>query len=231
MVSRDPKSKLISFVLKFLIEILSHIQDHYYMPHKNYANTGFPHFIQGGAVFLSRNITTSILKAIYSYTGDVLDLDDVFITGIIAEKLGIPRYEERVQYVGESCAGDVCQLLDTFVVFQCLDEKDIQVFWDEWKTVSREECLKRRVTTTSTLKPTKPDIPIGGGQNPNLKPTLKSNPKPNPKPTTTSKTSSESSQKTSTQGSTAMTTTALTTTVLSLLLLLSFHFYYYCFHF
>ena len=85
----------------------------------------------------SANITHTLLKTIDSYSGPYYFIDDMFITGIIAEKAGIPRYEtELIQFI--DC--NICSFFQTPVIYQCRNKEEMEEFWDDWKKTSHEFC-------------------------------------------------------------------------------------------
>ena len=68
-----------------------------HIPEQYYPKEWFPMFVFGGAYVLYTDVIDKLLTTIDSYTDYVLDIDDVFITGIIAEKAGVERHYDTRQ--------------------------------------------------------------------------------------------------------------------------------------
>ena len=64
-----------------------------YMPREYYPYRYYPMFMAGGAYVMAdcTNIIPKMISAIDNYSGHVLFVDDLFITGIIAQKARIRR--------------------------------------------------------------------------------------------------------------------------------------------
>ena len=98
-------------------------------------NDTFPHYLYGGAYVMAGNITHSLVETLDQYSGPVLDIDDVFITGILAETAGIKVHENDL-IVWSDCR-HVCALHWKVAIFEC---EDINKFWSEWRDTSYEYC-------------------------------------------------------------------------------------------
>ena len=72
----------------------------WYMPKIYFSAKAYPDFISGQAYLLSGFIVEKLLKQLYSYSGDILRFEDVFITGIIAKLAGISRRNSKLFYDG-----------------------------------------------------------------------------------------------------------------------------------
>ena len=57
-----------------------------HIPKQYYPNKYIPEYVYGPAYLLTTDMIDKLLDTIDSYTDYVLDIDDFFITGIIAEK-------------------------------------------------------------------------------------------------------------------------------------------------
>ena len=98
----------------------------------------------GGVYMMTKTITQSLLNAIDStYSGPILDLEDVFITGILPQSLGISRYSKDffkyINWNGKGCFANMCEAVDpdhNYVVFGCVGAEDIS---DTYLTLDEQD--------------------------------------------------------------------------------------------
>ena len=62
------------------------------MPIQYYSNNTYPSYIGGPAYVMSGNSNSKLINTINKYNGSILDLEDVFITGIISETSSVKRH-------------------------------------------------------------------------------------------------------------------------------------------
>ena len=114
---------------------IRHIGYKQHIPEQYYPKEWFPMFVFGGAYVLSIDVIDKLLTTIDSYTDYVLDIDDVFITGIIAEKAGVERhYDTRLRY-DSNCdinSNNLCRMCSVIALVQCEDAEEILDFYLEW---------------------------------------------------------------------------------------------------
>ncbi|XP_043482248.1 beta-1,3-galactosyltransferase 1-like [Leptopilina heterotoma] len=82
-------------------------ENKYYVPIIQYKFSEYPPFVTGPAYLLSGNSVHRLHKE--SLNTPFLKLEDVFVTGIVAEKLGIKRID-RQEFVNNRISFSVCEL-------------------------------------------------------------------------------------------------------------------------
>ena len=113
------------------------------MPIKYYPNKTYPHYVNGPAYLINGNIGSQLINTIDKYNANVLDLEDVFITGTISEISSVERHHsDSFKMMG--CCDNVCALHDS-IVFLCKDITQMKRFWQNWIKSSPEKCQKRKV--------------------------------------------------------------------------------------
>lgn len=135
--------KLDSFETGFSGQLLRYVgpqrveTDKWFIPPKYYPQTYFPNYMNGPAYVMAGPIVKQLVKTIDNYFGYVLDIDDLFISGIIAEKSGVERYESS--YIKPYGCADVCVLHSSAVTFGCKSQEMLSL-WTEWKNTSQVFC-------------------------------------------------------------------------------------------
>ena len=66
------------------------------MPKNAYNKKYYPQYSGGPAYLISGFQVSKILEGIDSYNGYILNMEDLFLTGIIAERVGIRRYSSNL---------------------------------------------------------------------------------------------------------------------------------------
>ena len=114
------------------------------MLEKYYTGKTLPTYCYGCFYIIDKNSVHLLLKIIDSYSGYYLDIDDVFITGIIAEKAGVNRQRHRRIDWYKQCSdkNNVKLFSSLYVIFECMTAEESKEFWDEWKNCSKNiECI------------------------------------------------------------------------------------------
>ena len=112
----------------------------WFMPEYYYPEPNYPFYLNGPAYMMTNNITDRLLQELDSYTGYVLDIDDMFITGIIAERAGIERHSS--DYIKHYYCSDVCVMYSTAVTYECQNNQELADFYVHWKLTSIDFCQK-----------------------------------------------------------------------------------------
>ena len=112
----------------------------WYMPEKYYPHNLNPRFLFGAAYVMVGNLSHLLLKTIEDYDGYVVFIDDVFITGIIAAKADIkrfqfylfvrrksPNYCSRIQQKN-------CVFCKMALIIQCNDDTQTTQLWTAFKS-------------------------------------------------------------------------------------------------
>ena len=122
------------------------------MPSEYYPTNSYPKFPKGGAYMQSGNITHKLLKAVDEYSGYVLDIDDMFITGMMAEKAGVERHKTNL--IADTGCKNASAIEERVVIFQCKDQGQIEQFWSDFKgNTSSNECLNYTIYARTTSAP------------------------------------------------------------------------------
>lgn len=115
----------------------------WYMPYKYYPQSRYPLYLNGPAYVMTNNITQRLIAAIDNYTGYVLDIDDMFITGIMAERLGIERHNSNL-IEGQEC-DNVCVMSSIAITYDCKTNEELALFWLKMKSSSPEYCHRLHI--------------------------------------------------------------------------------------
>ena len=113
------------------------------MPIKYYPNNTYPSYMSGPAYVMSGNARSKLIDTIDRYRGNVLVIEDVFITGIITEISSVERHHFDSFKVMGWC-DNVCALHES-IAFLCKDITQMKRFWHNWIKSSPEKCQKRKV--------------------------------------------------------------------------------------
>ena len=90
-----------------------------------------PMYVSGGGYIISRNAIPKLLEVIDSYEGFIIDIEDAMINGIIAERAGVPRYD-NMKIRMYDC--DVyCFFRDLAITYECFNDNEIISSWTKWK--------------------------------------------------------------------------------------------------
>ena len=110
------------------------------MPIQYYQNIKYPPYVIGPAYVLSADIRSELINTIDKYRGNVLVIEDVFITGIISEISSVERHHsDSFKLIG---CNNVCAFHDSIAVFMCKDINQMKRFWRNWIKSSPERCEK-----------------------------------------------------------------------------------------
>lgn len=105
----------------------------YFMPHARYSDDFYPDFTTGGAYVVTRDVVTILYRT--ALAQPFLHLEDVFITGLVAQELGIKRLDhsgflnihiplEECSRVHEAIAIHALELSQRYDVWYMMNDKD-----------------------------------------------------------------------------------------------------------
>jgi hypothetical protein len=121
------------------------VDSQWFVPQCIYPDEYYPDYVYGGAYIMTKDTGNSLTKALEHYSGVVIDIDDIFITGILAEFAGIERYYTNKMRLTSDCKGriDFCLMFNTCVLMSnnCKARHTIR-FWKNWQNKSQESCKK-----------------------------------------------------------------------------------------
>jgi hypothetical protein len=96
----------------------------------------YPEYVNGPGYVMTKNIIKPLLDALEEYSGPVFDIEDAFITGVLAEKAGVVRYHSSKFNLH-------CQeRTDVFVLMNCNSVNMIEI-WKKWKEAKPESCSSK----------------------------------------------------------------------------------------
>ena len=100
------------------------------MPKNVFSKNYYPQYSGGPAYLISGFQVSKILEGIDSYNGYILNMEDVFITGIIAERVGIRRYSSNL--IQSNCQKK-CYLSKLAIMTWCQSLYQLKQRWTELK--------------------------------------------------------------------------------------------------
>jgi len=116
------------------------------MPECIYPDEYYPDFVLGGSYIMKKDTVNTLTEALEQYSGDVIDLDDVFVTGILAEFAGIKRYLTNKIMFTFDCKfnNDLCFMFNTSVLLlNDYKARDIIKIWYKWQNTNLSSCKKQ----------------------------------------------------------------------------------------
>jgi hypothetical protein len=116
------------------------------MPECIYPDEYYPNYVFGGAYIMTKDTVNSLIKALEHYSGVVIDIDDVFVTGILSDFAGIKRYDTNKIRLTSDCKGRTgfCFMFNTYVLIlnNCKAHDTIE-FWNKWQNTTQVSCKSR----------------------------------------------------------------------------------------
>ncbi|KAJ6220758.1 hypothetical protein RDWZM_006570 [Blomia tropicalis] len=109
----------------------------WYMPHRYYHRDSYE-FLAGFSYLLSMDRLKHFLKTIITYPGPILDIDDLFLTGIVADYGRIKRNNSfRFKFF---CGLDLCTMETSLVMHACSDSRNSETMYRVWKQSDTGTC-------------------------------------------------------------------------------------------
>jgi hypothetical protein len=123
---------------------LRDIKNPWFMPECIHPDPVYPYYMSGPGYVMTKDIIKPLLDTLEEYSGPVFDIDDAFITGVLAEKAGVRRHDHKKFKFTDQCEKrtDVCFMFDVFVMINCGTGNDMIEFWKKWKQTKPESCSK-----------------------------------------------------------------------------------------
>lgn len=108
----------------------------WYMPQRFYTQNSYQ-FLLGFSYILSTDKVTPLLETLAAYSEPILDIDDVFVTGVLADRAKIKRHNSsRFRFY---CGLDSC-VLETSLAVTCSDGRLTERMYQSWKNANIERC-------------------------------------------------------------------------------------------
>lgn len=109
----------------------------WYMPRRYYHRDNYE-FLAGFSYLLSMDRLKQFLKTIITYPGPILDIDDLFLTGIVADYGRIKRNNSfRFKFF---CGLDLCTMEQSLVMHACSDARNSETMYRVWKQSDTGDC-------------------------------------------------------------------------------------------
>jgi hypothetical protein len=91
---------------------------------------------------MTKNVIKPLIKTLEEYSGPVFHIDDAFITGVLAEKAGIKRYQNDKFAFNDQCEKrtDVCFMFNALSLVACDSSNDMIEFWNKWRNTTFDSC-------------------------------------------------------------------------------------------
>ena len=140
--SEDLEDDFIGYLLKTEVPFRNE-NSVWFVPQNIYPDSNYPIYMRGSAYMMRTRNMGQLLAAVHNYSGLMYDIDDMFITGIIASKVGFGRSNSQVFHLNSSCdVKDVpiCQMHSYLVLGECNERKAFSQFWNEWQNSSHNDC-------------------------------------------------------------------------------------------
>lgn len=120
----------------------------WHMPKNLYPKESYE-FLAGFSYLLSMDQLKQFLKTIITYPGPILDIDDLFLTGIVAEYGKIKRNNSfRFKFF---CGIDVCTIETSLALHACPNSKNSETMYRFWKSSDRAKCYRNlRISRSRT---------------------------------------------------------------------------------
>ena len=111
----------------------------WHMPEHLYPKDSYE-FLAGFSYLLSMDKLKKFLKTIITYPGPILDIDDLFLTGIVADYGKIRRNNSfRFKFF---CGTDVCTMETSLAMHACPSAKNSEYMYRFWKNADRLSCYR-----------------------------------------------------------------------------------------
>jgi hypothetical protein len=100
---------------------------------------------------MTKNIIKLLLDTLDEYSGLVFDIDDAFITGVLAERARIKRHDSNKFKILNECEKrtDLCFMFDTLVLINCNNANDIIELWNKWEQTTPKSCAFKQFFSES----------------------------------------------------------------------------------
>ena len=95
-------------------------------------------FLYGFSYVMSKNSVKKLLKTAVNFTDPFLDIDDLFMTGMLAEKARVKLFDDnRFDYY---CGDDECYMRSMIAIHGCDSVEQTLLNWKHWKRNQRNQC-------------------------------------------------------------------------------------------
>ena len=111
-----------------------------YMPDKYVRKKQLPDLVWGGAYIYTKSAVQKLVAGRRNYTDHFLDREDIFINGLLAEALGIPRHNlKEISFMAfhSGCVDQYLSEMDSLIaLIECKSSDELVKFYSDWKRPS-----------------------------------------------------------------------------------------------
>ncbi len=94
----------------------------------------------GFSYVMSSDAIRKLYKTAYHYSGPFLDIDDIFMTGVLANKARVRKYDTSM--FGTYCGYNACYMHSMLVFHGCDYPYQTYKMWQYFKRSSAKQCRK-----------------------------------------------------------------------------------------
>ena len=103
-------------------------------PKEYFKPDNYPEYIYGGFYAITSDVIPKLLETLDTYNDTVLDLEDLFVTGVLAEKAGVPRYSTPLITGLQGCPLNLTANMSSLLVLaDCASGEELTQFYETWK--------------------------------------------------------------------------------------------------
>ncbi|XP_054164305.1 beta-1,3-galactosyltransferase 1-like, partial [Oppia nitens] len=142
-------------------DINNEMADKWLIPKEVFDEDYYPPYLSGAAYVISTDIINKLYKSAVNNTGPVLDIDDLYITGIIAQKYNIaihdsPEFVLSTTNRHNMCGIEVCRMFTISTLHGCQSVNQTLQLWNKWMNTTMDSCHNyfvklHRNTTSATI--------------------------------------------------------------------------------
>ena len=110
----------------------------FYIPPSVFNGKYYPQYVYGGAYLVADYAVKPLLDRVDNYESYIINIEDIFVNGLVAEKAGVKRYSSSYLNFFKDCS-KLCQDRKTRAVFMCRTDEKIRKSWD--KQQKDKNCL------------------------------------------------------------------------------------------
>ncbi len=104
---------------------------------------------------ITTDVISKLLETLETYSDPVLDLNDIFVTGLLAEKAGVPRFNLN-KFLPFSCEFPNYREMPKLIALgNCRSDQLIINIFDAWRKINGNNASEPTKPTEST-QPTQP---------------------------------------------------------------------------
>ena len=112
------------------------VSSRYYMPEEIYPDEWYPRFVSGLFYVTTQDILRPLSQAASNWSEIILDFDDLYMTGIVGERIGLKRFpssEMVYREATEGCEVEVSELSSLIAFHGCSSVEDSRELYFQWK--------------------------------------------------------------------------------------------------